>query len=199
MQNAISVKILRNMQKQLIKLHLIPNQYTKCQGPSSNTLRNILLIRFQSDFWKGVLKTLELRSFQRKQKIQISYFSTRNSYIKFQDHSMHSSKVTRGINENCSSTDTMFGHVLGMDELGERRSGVGQKGSYMDVQSKPLTGQPYFPSDHNRLPCTSESLAIWNCLECKWINVCMYQCLRVRLLQSIMPGTLKQLQLFLPF
>ena len=70
-------------------LHIIPTYYIKFQELSLNTSQDILLTRFNSDFFQRGI-TLNKHARQEK-KIRISYFFTGNPNIKFQNPSMQGS------------------------------------------------------------------------------------------------------------
>ena len=63
------------------------------QAPSSNSFRDSLLTRIHSNFFqRGITPEREItRTIEQKKIIQLSYFSMRNPYMKFQNPSMHGS------------------------------------------------------------------------------------------------------------
>ena len=74
-----------------------PDQYTKYQGPSSNSFLDTLLKRSDLNFEMGRNSGAKNLS-EKQKKIQVSYFSIMNPYMKFQDPSMHGLKFTRCMN-----------------------------------------------------------------------------------------------------
>ena len=72
-------------------LLIIPCQLAKFQAPRSNISLDIFLTRFHSDFFqRGLTPEGEIT---RTRKNTDQLFSMRNPYMKFQNHSMHGSKI----------------------------------------------------------------------------------------------------------
>ena len=90
----IFVKIWRKVLKSWSGHLLIsPNQYTKYEGSSLNTFWDIMHTRFSNFVFKREI-TQKRGITQTRKKIRVNYFFMRNLYMKFQNPSIHRSKVS---------------------------------------------------------------------------------------------------------
>ena len=85
----IFMECIQNIKYNQVIYNIIPTYYIEFQEPSLNTFQDILLTRFNSDFFQRSI-TLNKHARQEK-KILVSYFFIGNPNIKFQNPSMQGS------------------------------------------------------------------------------------------------------------